>query len=74
MRQAIKNHREVPPRKMSSLGVKVPRRLATFVERCLEKDPERRFADAQEAYAFLDPVVNPRMSPVKVLAPVVGVA
>ncbi len=55
----LRMHREDPPPTLASLGVKVPRPLARFVERCLEKDREARFRDAREAYDFLDRFVHP---------------
>ena len=36
-----------PPPPLASLGVAVPRGLATIVDRCLSKDPEQRPASAQ---------------------------
>ena len=51
----VNNHLRQPPRKVGSLGVRVPRRLATFVDRCLLKDREKRWADAGVAYEFLAP-------------------
>lgn len=74
VRSVIKNHLDIAPRKMMSLGVKVPRKLATFVERCLEKDRTNRFRDASEAFEFLDSYVHPRVSPLKIAAPVALVA
>jgi serine/threonine-protein kinase len=52
-------HREVQPRKVRSVQSKVPRRLASFVDRCLSKERDDRFADTDEAYALLDRFVNP---------------
>lgn len=56
---AIRNHMEVPPRKVRDLGVRVPRPLAAFVDRCLAKDRDDRFADAGEAYEALTHVLSP---------------
>lgn len=73
-RTAVRNHLQVAPRRLTSLGAKVPRRLATFVERCLEKDRDRRFRDASEAFEFLDAYVHPRVSALKIAAPIAAVA
>ena len=59
MEQGFKNHLEVPPKKVGSMGVKIPRKLAGFVDRCLEKDRDDRWADTDEAYAALDAIAHP---------------
>jgi serine/threonine protein kinase len=72
--EAIENHLKAPPRKVGSLGIKVPRDLAAFVDRCLVKDREKRWKNADEAYAALEHIVHPRMSAVKVVVPIAGIA
>jgi serine/threonine protein kinase len=64
--QAIDNHLNVAPRKVGSIGVRVPRKLATFVDRCLQKNRDKRWRDAAEAQAFLERYVDPRVSALKV--------
>jgi len=72
--EAIENHLKAAPRKVGTLGVKIPRDLAAFVDRCLVKERDRRWKDANEAYEALERVVHPRLSPVKVVVPVAGLA
>lgn len=50
---------DAPP--VETFAPKVPRRLARFIDRCLERDREARFRTADEAYAALDAIVNPRL-------------
>lgn len=69
--EAIQNHLEVAPRKVGSLGFKVPRELAAFVDRCLVKDRAKRWRDASEAHEALRRIVHPRRSALKVSAPFV---
>jgi serine/threonine protein kinase/formylglycine-generating enzyme required for sulfatase activity len=57
--EAMQAHLASPPRKLGELGVKVSRRLAAFVERCLAKDRELRFRDAGEAYEALSRIARP---------------
>ena len=71
--EAIQNHLEVAPRKVGSLGIKIPRTLAAFVDRCLVKEREKRWRDAGEAFEALERIVHPRLSPVKVAVPLAGV-
>jgi serine/threonine protein kinase len=59
-REYLRLHIEAPPRRLADLAVRVPRELQRFVERCLEKDRERRWRDANEAYEFLRRFVHPR--------------
>ena len=72
----LRMHREEEPPTLASLGVKVPRPLARFVERCLAKDRDERWKDTQEAYEFLDNWLNPPAwrTAVKVAAPLVAAA
>lgn len=65
--RAIENHIKVPPRKLSSMGVKVPTRLAKFVDQCLLKDREKRWASTDQAYETLERVVNPPQRVTKAL-------
>lgn len=62
-------HRQRPARRVARMGAKVPRRLARFVERCLAKDPERRFRDTHEAWRAMQRIVHP---PVAARAALVG--
>src|SRR5262245_5840359 len=72
--EAIENHLKAPPRKVGSLGIKIPRDLAAFVDRCLVKDRDRRWKNADEAYAALERIVHPRMSAVRVVVPIAAIA
>ncbi len=71
-------HRSTAPKLLASSGVKMPRALARFVDRCLEKDRDARWADTDEAFAALDRIVNPpiltRVLPVAVPLLVVIIA
>jgi len=49
----------VEPRKVSSLGVRVPKRLAQFIDRCIARSRDARFRDANEAYEALADIVDP---------------
>jgi serine/threonine protein kinase len=51
---------ELDPPPVESLAKGLPRRLARFIDHCLERDRERRFRSAEEAYAELDAIVSPR--------------
>ena len=55
----LRLHLERAPKKIGSMGVRVPRRLARFIDRCLEKNPNKRFKDTNEAYEVLYKVVHP---------------
>jgi serine/threonine protein kinase len=44
---------------VTSLGVRIPRNLASWVDRCLAHDREKRFRDAREAYEALARIVSP---------------
>jgi len=48
------------PPLVESVAKGVPRRLARFIDRCLARDRERRFRNAEEAYAELDAIAHPR--------------
>ena len=47
---------------------KAPAGLARFVERCLRKDPDERYANADEAYAELHRLMHPRRLKRRLLA------
>ena len=49
----------VEPRKAGSMGVRVPKRLAQFIDRCLSRHRDGRYRDANEAYEALWDVVHP---------------
>lgn len=72
----MRMHREDPAPKVGSMGVKIPRKLAKFVDRCLQKDRDERWKNTQEAYQFLHAVVNPPVwkTVVKVAVPICLVA
>lgn len=55
----LRLHLSGQPRKIAATSVKVPRSLARFVERCLAKDRDARFRDANEAYGALERIVHP---------------
>ncbi|NOT31814.1 MAG: serine/threonine protein kinase, partial [Planctomycetes bacterium] len=69
--EAIQNHLEVAPRKVGSLGIKIPRELAAFVDRCLVKERAKRWRDTNEAHEALRRIVQPRRSALKISAPFV---
>jgi eukaryotic-like serine/threonine-protein kinase len=48
-----------PPRRLVALRPELPPDLAAVVERCLEKDPARRFANAAELATALEPFTPP---------------
>ena len=56
---AIRNHLEIAPRRTREVNARVPRALAAFVDRCLAKERDDRYADAEEAHAALERIVNP---------------
>ena len=74
--ELLQKRLEVEARPLTATGVKVPRALAHFVERCLERNRDQRFAEASEAYDALDAIVNPPVGRVvaKVVVPVVALA
>jgi serine/threonine protein kinase/formylglycine-generating enzyme required for sulfatase activity len=57
--EGFDNHLEKAPLKVGQAGVKVPRKLAAFVDRCLAKKPDARWRDAREAYEAMDAIVHP---------------
>lgn len=57
--EAIRNHLTVRPKKVQQVNKRVPKKLAAFVDRLLEKDRDQRWASADEAHAALDRVLHP---------------
>jgi hypothetical protein len=55
----MRMHQEDPAPRVGSMGVRIPRRLARFIDRCLQKDPDRRWKDTSEAYLYLRELVHP---------------
>ncbi len=55
----IRAHLQLPPPRLAKLGVKVPRALEQFVERCLAKNRDERYRDVREAHAALYRVAHP---------------
>ena len=54
----IRMHADEPARGIAHTGVPIPKRLARFVERCLERERERRFPDARAALEELRAVAQ----------------
>jgi len=54
----IRVHADEPALTVAATGVAVPKRLARFVDRCLEHDPGRRFGSAHEALEELRSIVE----------------
>jgi tetratricopeptide (TPR) repeat protein/tRNA A-37 threonylcarbamoyl transferase component Bud32 len=67
----IVKHLQVEPRSPCKLNAQVPHDLETICLKCLEKDPERRYADCQALADDLrrwvdgDPILARRLSPVE---------
>jgi len=59
--QYLELHRSAPTDGWGESEALVPRRLRQWVERCLEKDPARRFGDAQEAHEALEEALRSPM-------------
>jgi serine/threonine protein kinase len=51
--EVMKAHQEETPPALSEYRMGVPRWLERFLVVCLQKNPERRFVDGQEAFEFL---------------------
>jgi len=64
----LRLHLERTPKKVASMGVPVSRKLARFIDRCLEKNPNKRFRDTNEAYDILDKIVHPPVGKLVVMA------
>jgi len=58
-RDLLRSKRKVPPKNVRNMGVAVPKRLAGFIDRCLEMDRDKRWKDADEAYEVLNRIVHP---------------
>ena len=58
-RDLLRSKRKVPPKNVRNMGVAVPKRLARFIDRCLEKDRDKRWKNADEAYEALSRIVHP---------------
>ncbi|MDP9002040.1 MAG: serine/threonine protein kinase, partial [Myxococcota bacterium] len=48
-----------PPRLLSELRTNVPEAMVRVIDRCLEKDKEKRFANAAELASALEPLMPP---------------
>ncbi len=72
----LRLHMQKAPRKVGAMGVRVPRALAKFIDRCLEKDRDKRFADTNAAWRELHRIVHPPVSHTvaKVVVPLVVIA
>lgn len=57
--EAVRAQLEQAPPKLCGLVKQLPRGLEAFVERCLHKDREQRFADVKAAQAALDQIAHP---------------
>lgn len=57
--QYLELHQRARPEPWGASESQVPKRLRQFVERCLEKDPDGRWADAQEAHEELERIARP---------------
>lgn len=55
----MRMHLDDEPPSVGAMGVRVPRGLAKFVERCLHKDRDKRWRNTQEAYEYLHRLVHP---------------
>jgi serine/threonine protein kinase len=55
-------HLDEPPRNVRSLRPGVPRAIAEFVARCLQKDPDLRFEDSRTALATFEAILGTRRS------------
>jgi len=58
----------VEPAKVGETDVPVPKRLATFVDRCLQRNRDARFHDTEEAYRALEQIVDPPVPKLLVVA------
>ena len=69
----MKMHLEDVPPSVGSMGVRVPKKLARFIDRCLAKDRDERWANTNEAYQYLHEVVYPPVwkTVAKVTVPIV---
>ncbi len=60
--EMLRLHHEVAAPRIGTVERSVPKKLARFVDRCLRKAPEERFASAQEAHESLRRIVTPARS------------
>lgn len=58
-RELLKLHIKQEPQKLSKMGLKVPRPLANFIDQCLIKDRDKRWANSEEAFQALNKIVRP---------------
>ena len=58
-RDLLRMHIEDPPRPLPARGGLLRRRLSRFLERCLERDREKRWPDSEAAYEALRRIVRP---------------
>ena len=58
-RELLREYIDTPRPSVSSAGVRVPRKLARFVDRCLEVDRDDRFESTDEAFEVLSAIVHP---------------
>ena len=58
----------VEPAKAGESDVPVPKRLAAFVDRCLQRNRDARFHDSEEAYRALEKIVDPPVPKVLIAA------
>ncbi len=72
----LRLHMQKAPRKVGAMGVRIPRGLARFIDRCLEKNRDKRFADTTAAWRELHRIVHPPVSHTvaKVVAPLAIIA
>ncbi len=72
----LRMHLEEAPPQVGSMGVRIPKQLAKFVDRCLEKDRDKRWANTNEAYQYLHSIVHPPVwkTVAKVTVPIVLVS
>jgi serine/threonine-protein kinase len=57
--EVLRQVKETPPRPPRELNRKVPRRLEAICLRCLEKDPDRRYANARDVAEALRGYLHP---------------
>lgn len=58
-RDFLKLHLEAPPMRLAEANKKIPKPLVRFIERCLRKDPAKRFESTHEAWRELRNIVHP---------------
>ena len=64
-------HLTKPPRGAGSTDIRVPKKLAGFIDKCLIKDRDKRWKDTHEAYTALERIVNPPPLTKQIVAAVV---